>query len=154
MTTQNRRLVYESQRENKKEALNLSQKLKSQNYHVSGCDHPMVYKSVKICSGKVSPRGGSNLRSKTPDKGHFRSSFQQSYDWKMIDRDSFRKDLNKIYERANKKSIPMQHNEENLKLLYELTKDVQKDDVDITYENTNLINHIPFADKKNPDVSA
>ena len=47
----------------------------------------------------------------------------------------------------------MKHNEENLKLLYELTKDVKKDDVDIRYENTNLVNHIPFADKNNPDVS-
>ena len=52
-----------------------------------------------------------------------------------------------------KRNIPLKDNEANLKLLLDITKEVGKNtDTDISYNNINLINHIPFGDKKNKDI--
>ena len=49
----------------------------------------------------------------------------------------------------SKPNINLKANIENLKVLLEVSKDIDKKDGSITvdYENTNLVNHIPFADK-------
>ena len=50
-------------------------------------------------------------------------------------------------------SVPLKQGEANLKLLLDLSNQVGKDqDVSVQYENVNLVNHIPFADKKSKDI--
>lgn len=116
------------------EAYDLKRKLQSQNYHISGV--------ASLDRSLSAPR-----RTQSNEK-HFRTSFQESFTQKLIDKQHW-KDVSDIKQFMHKQNVNMKGNAENLKVLLEITKDIDKREDSLTadYDNVNLVNHIPFADK-------
>ncbi|CDW73054.1 UNKNOWN [Stylonychia lemnae] len=137
----------------------LHQKLKSQNFHISGPNHKPINEQISNIQ-KQQNAYGSKLKNSVQERpqsssgaksNQYRTSFQDTYFKKTLDK-QFHKDVKDVYDFMKKRNISFNHPLSDLHTISEQQQQLNSARVP-DYNNINLINHLPFKDDQHTNNS-
>ncbi|TNV84623.1 hypothetical protein FGO68_gene559 [Halteria grandinella] len=152
----------------------LHSKLKKQNFHISGHDYDylpqdMPPEQLALSMEQERPRTSSQAnspikrikpsftRERSKKQLHFRTSFQEQFEVSQLygaDQSGFKREVQQLKEFMAKPNIKFMYST----LKTEGTKYMKSvsprnhESLRARYDNTNFVNHLPFADKSVPDI--